>query len=99
VAARGIDVDDVKVVFNYDLPYDGEDYVHRIGRTGRKGRSGRAISFASGREVFPDPQHRKIHEETDPTRPPPDGRRSGRGAHQRDARQNQGDAHIRQLQT
>ncbi|MGH7951386.1 MAG: DEAD/DEAH box helicase [Limisphaerales bacterium] len=52
VAARGIDVDDVKVVFNYDLPYDGEDYVHRIGRTGRKGRSGRAISFASGREVF-----------------------------------------------
>jgi ATP-dependent RNA helicase DeaD len=52
VAARGIDVDDVEVVFNYDLPYDGEDYVHRIGRTGRKGRSGMAISFASGREVF-----------------------------------------------
>src|SRR5712675_2140708 len=52
VAARGIDVDDVEVVFNYDLPYDGEDYVHRIGRTGRQGRSGRAISFASGREVF-----------------------------------------------
>ena len=52
VAARGIDVDDVEVVFNYDLPYDGEDYVHRIGRTGRKGREGRAISFASGREVF-----------------------------------------------
>jgi ATP-dependent RNA helicase DeaD len=52
VAARGIDVDDVEAVFNYDLPYDGEDYVHRIGRTGRKGRSGRAISFASGREVF-----------------------------------------------
>ncbi|MGA3181239.1 MAG: DEAD/DEAH box helicase [Verrucomicrobiota bacterium] len=52
VAARGLDVDDVEVVFNYDLPYDGEDYVHRIGRTGRKGRRGRAISFASGREVF-----------------------------------------------
>jgi ATP-dependent RNA helicase DeaD len=52
VAARGIDVDDVEVVFNYDLPYDGEDYVHRIGRTGRQGRSGRAISFASGREIF-----------------------------------------------
>src|SRR5271163_1242942 len=52
VAARGIDVDDVEVVFNYDLPYDGEDYVHRIGRTGRKGRAGRAISFASGREIF-----------------------------------------------
>lgn len=52
VAARGIDVDDVQVVFNYDLPYDGEDYVHRIGRTGRAGRSGRAISFVSGRELF-----------------------------------------------
>src|SRR5205814_1398763 len=52
VAARGIDVEDVEVVFNYDLPYDGEDYVHRIGRTGRKGKGGRAISFASGHEVF-----------------------------------------------
>lgn len=52
VAARGIDVDDVEVVFNYDMPYDGEDYVHRIGRTGRAGRSGRAISFVSGRELF-----------------------------------------------
>ena len=52
VAARGIDVDDVQVVFNYDLPYDPEDYLHRIGRTGRAGRSGRAISFASGREIF-----------------------------------------------
>jgi ATP-dependent RNA helicase DeaD len=45
-------VENIEVVFNYDLPYDGEDYVHRIGRTGRQGRSGRAISFASGREVF-----------------------------------------------
>ncbi len=52
VAARGIDVENIEVVFNYDLPYDGEDYVHRIGRTGRQGRSGRAISFASGREIF-----------------------------------------------
>ena len=52
VAARGIDVDDVQVVFNYDLPYDVEDYVHRIGRTGRVGRSGQAISFVSGRELF-----------------------------------------------
>jgi ATP-dependent RNA helicase DeaD len=52
VAARGIDVDDVQVVVNYDLPYDAEDYVHRIGRTGRAGRSGRAISFVAGRELF-----------------------------------------------
>lgn len=52
VAARGIDVDDVQVVFNYDIPYDAEDYLHRIGRTGRAGRSGRAISFVAGREVM-----------------------------------------------
>src|SRR5579864_4550234 len=52
LAARGIDVDDVQVVFNYDLPYDVEDYLHRIGRTGRAGRSGRAISFVAGREMF-----------------------------------------------
>src|SRR5688572_11659509 len=52
VAARGIDVEDVQVVFNYDLPYDVEDYVHRIGRTGRAGRSGRAVSFVAGRELF-----------------------------------------------
>jgi ATP-dependent RNA helicase DeaD len=52
VAARGIDVEDIQVVFNYDLPYDAEDYVHRIGRTGRAGRNGQAISFVAGREVF-----------------------------------------------
>ena len=52
VAARGIDVDDVQVVFNFDLPYDAEDYVHRIGRTGRAGRTGIAITFVSGREFF-----------------------------------------------
>ncbi|MDF1815059.1 MAG: DEAD/DEAH box helicase [Verrucomicrobiales bacterium] len=52
VAARGIDIDDIDVVFNYDLPQDPEDYVHRIGRTGRAGRSGKAVSFIFGRDVF-----------------------------------------------
>lgn len=51
VAARGLDIDDIEVVFNYDLPNDGEDYIHRIGRTGRAGRSGRAITFVAGREI------------------------------------------------
>ena len=51
VAARGIDVDDVDMVFNYDIPQDEEYYVHRIGRTGRAGRSGMALSFISGKEV------------------------------------------------
>ena len=52
VAARGIDVDEVEAVFNYDLPQDDEYYVHRIGRTGRAGREGRAFSFVSGKEVY-----------------------------------------------
>ena len=52
VAARGVDVDDIEVVFNYDLPQDSEDYVHRIGRTGRAGRSGKAITFVAGREIW-----------------------------------------------
>lgn len=52
VAARGIDVDEVEAVFNYDLPQDDEYYVHRIGRTGRAGREGRALSFVSGKEVY-----------------------------------------------
>lgn len=52
VAARGIDVDEVEAVFNYDLPQDDEYYVHRIGRTGRVGREGRAFSFVSGKEVY-----------------------------------------------
>lgn len=49
VAARGIDVENVEAVFNYDLPQDEESYVHRIGRTGRAGKSGKAFSFVGGR--------------------------------------------------
>ncbi|MFI3208118.1 MAG: DEAD/DEAH box helicase [Eubacteriales bacterium] len=52
VAARGIDVDEVECVFNYDLPQDEEYYVHRIGRTGRAGRVGKAFSFVYGRDVY-----------------------------------------------
>lgn len=52
VAARGLDIDDVDLVFNYDLPYDPEDYVHRIGRTGRAGRSGKSITFVYGRDIY-----------------------------------------------
>ncbi len=47
IAARGIDVSDIELVVNYDLPQQAEDYVHRIGRTGRAGKEGRAISFAT----------------------------------------------------
>ncbi|MDD3150274.1 MAG: DEAD/DEAH box helicase [Candidatus Gastranaerophilales bacterium] len=52
VAGRGIDVNNVEAVFNYDLPRDDEDYVHRIGRTGRAGKSGTAFTFVSGKQVY-----------------------------------------------
>ena len=52
VAARGLDVDDVEVVFNYDVPPDEEYYVHRIGRTGRAGRTGKAVTFVVGKEIY-----------------------------------------------
>ncbi|MFZ2454941.1 MAG: DEAD/DEAH box helicase [Candidatus Altiarchaeia archaeon] len=51
VAARGLDIDDVTHVFNYDIPREKENYVHRIGRTGRAGKSGKAISFISPNEI------------------------------------------------
>ena len=56
VAARGLDIDDVEAVINYDVPQDIEYYVHRIGRTGRAGRSGRSFTLVSGKEIF------KIHD-------------------------------------
>jgi len=48
VAARGIDVNDLELVVNYDLPFEAEDYIHRIGRTGRAGRGGKAVTLVSG---------------------------------------------------
>ena len=56
VAARGLDIDSVEAVINYDVPQDIEYYVHRIGRTGRAGRSGRSFTLVSGKEIF------KIHD-------------------------------------
>ena len=51
VAARGLDIKDVPAVFKFDIPFNAEDYVHRIGRTGRAGASGLAVSFVSGRDT------------------------------------------------
>ncbi len=72
VAARGIDVDDVEAVFNYDVPDDIEYYVHRIGRTGRAGRTGRSFTLVVGRESFKLREiericHTKIKEKTIPS--------------------------------
>lgn len=52
VAARGIDVENIEVVFNYDVPQDEESYVHRIGRTGRAGKQGLAFTFVAGKELY-----------------------------------------------
>lgn len=52
VAARGLDIDDVEMVFNYDMPQDMEYYVHRIGRTGRAGKKGSAFSIITSREMY-----------------------------------------------
>ncbi len=52
VAARGLDVEGVDVIFNYDVPQDVEYYIHRIGRTGRAGRAGRAITFVAPKEIY-----------------------------------------------
>ncbi len=52
VAARGIDVDDLAMVINYDLPVEAENYVHRIGRTARAGKTGKAYTFCSEQDVY-----------------------------------------------
>lgn len=51
IVARGIDIDDITMVINYDVPHDVEDYVHRVGRTARANRDGRAITLVRGKEV------------------------------------------------
>lgn len=64
VAARGIDIDDISLIINYDIPKDGESYVHRIGRTGRLKNTGRAVTFVTPNENgFLD----AIHQYTDKT--------------------------------
>lgn len=52
VAGRGIDVNNIEAVFNYDLPRDDEDYIHRIGRTARAGKSGKSFTFVIGKQVY-----------------------------------------------
>jgi len=51
IVSRGIDIDDIRIVINYDVPHDAEDYVHRIGRTARADRDGMAITFVNDRDI------------------------------------------------
>lgn len=66
IAARGIDVEDIALVVNYDLPDNPEDYVHRIGRTGRAGSTGRAVSFAGPDQRMDVKQIERIIKKTIP---------------------------------
>nr|HPL06976.1 C-terminal helicase domain-containing protein [Bacteroidales bacterium] len=52
IVSRGIDIDDIALVINYDVPHDPEDYVHRIGRTARAGEKGRAVTFVSEQDQY-----------------------------------------------
>ncbi len=72
VAGRGIQVDDITHVFNYDLPYEAEDYVHRVGRTARAGHQGRAVSFADEDNAFVMPEIEKYIGRALPTEQPPE---------------------------
>ncbi len=51
IVSRGIDIDDIRLVINYDVPHDSEDYVHRIGRTARADRDGRAVTFVNEKDI------------------------------------------------
>ncbi|WP_079223802.1 ATP-dependent RNA helicase RhlB [Stenotrophomonas maltophilia] len=69
VAARGLHIDGIKYVYNYDLPFDAEDYVHRIGRTARLGEEGDAISFACERYAMGLPDIEAYIEQKIPSEP------------------------------
>lgn len=64
ILSRGIDIDDIALVINYDVPHDVEDYVHRIGRTARAERDGRAITLISDQDVYYFFQIEKFLEKT-----------------------------------
>ena len=73
IVARGIDIDDIEMVINYDVPHDTEDYVHRIGRTARANRDGRAITFVSEEDQYWFQQIEKFLEKVVAKMPLPEG--------------------------
>lgn len=73
IVSRGIDIDDIKMVINYDAPRDPEDYVHRIGRTARAGREGRAITLVGEKDRYPLSKIEKLLERKLPRNPLPEG--------------------------
>lgn len=95
IVSRGIDIDDIAMVINYDVPHDSEDYVHRIGRTARAERDGIAITFVSDRDMLRFNKIEQFLDKTIEKNPAPDGigetpvyqtverKTSGRGGHGR----------------
>jgi superfamily II DNA/RNA helicase len=73
IVARGIDIDDIRIVINYDVPHDAEDYVHRIGRTARADRDGMAITFVSDHDISRFQQIEHFLGKEVEKRPLPDG--------------------------
>ena len=73
IVSRGIDIDDIKMVINYDAPRDPEDYVHRIGRTARAGREGRAITLIGEKDRYPLSKIERLLEKPLPRNPLPEG--------------------------
>lgn len=73
IVSRGIDIDDIQMVINYDCPRDPEDYVHRIGRTARAGREGKAITLVGEKDLFPLRKIERLLEEKIPRNPLPEG--------------------------
>lgn len=73
IVSRGIDIDDIQMVINYDAPRDPEDYVHRIGRTARAGREGRAITLIGEKDRYPLSKIEKLLEKKITRNPLPEG--------------------------
>lgn len=97
IVARGIDIDDIQLVINYDVPHDEEDYVHRIGRTARAGKGGRAITLVSEKDQYLFRQIELFLEKDVPKEPVPEllgeapaytGR--GESSHRKDNRHKKG---------
>ncbi len=102
IVARGIDIDDIQMVINYDVPHDEEDYVHRIGRTARAGKGGKAITLVSEKDQSLFRQIERFLEKEVPKEPVPEelgeapaytgrsekqnSRNRGRGSHRRSKR-------------
>lgn len=109
IVARGIDIDDIQLVINYDVPHDEEDYVHRIGRTARAGKDGRAITLVSEKDQPLFAAIERFLEKEVPKEPLPEelgeapaytgkgerSRRDGRRGGYRKGRRGQGKGHGR----